>query len=532
MKNYYNFIITILCLSVFTVNSVNGQCTSPPPASTTIAESTEVCLTGSVVLSLGTTYNGSYTYQWQNSPNGGQFFDITGATSATLTTTQFGTRWYRCTVKCNGAGQPSNSSIVMVTSTGLPCSGTACIDAPATATVIADATAVCTGNTVLLSLSTEYTNGELFQWQYAGFNGFFINITGATADEYTATISNNYVYRAVITCSAGNLSTETEAVAVSVANQAPALAATAPQFCSASTVADLDLALNPTAGTTVTWYATATTDIPLAPTAALVSGNTYYASQGVEGCQSTARTAVEVTLEELELSPVMDIMACTSYTLPDIESGSYYSAPGGVGAIAVGTVIEESILIYVYAAAGSCTAEDSFEVTIAAAPDAPQGAEEQTVSVPVGTIATLADLDVTGSGVSWYATAEDAQEGTTPLDETTPLVTGATYYATQTLGFCASNDVLAVLVTVTLGTNDFNAVQFTYYPNPVNDVLNISAQAAITSVKVYNLLGQELLSKQVNATNAVLDMGNLTSGSYIVNVTANNQVKTFRIAKK
>jgi hypothetical protein len=257
MKKHYNFLFLLMCLSLFGVNTAYAQCSSPPPTSTTIAANTAVCLTESVVLSLGTTYNSSYTYQWQNSPNGGQFFDIAGATSATLTTTQASTRYYRATIRCNGAGQPTYTSTIMVTSTGEPCSGTACTEAPETATVLTDATAVCNGNAVELSLSTGYTNGELFQWQYAGPNGFFINITGATSAEYSATITDNFIYRAVITCSAGNLSTETEAVAVSVANQAPALNTTAPVFCSASTVADLQFALNPTAGTTIVWYATA-----------------------------------------------------------------------------------------------------------------------------------------------------------------------------------------------------------------------------------------------------------------------------------
>jgi hypothetical protein len=339
------------------------------------------------------------------------------------------------------------------------------------------------------------------------------------------------VYRAVITCAAGNLSTETEAIAVSVANQAPAPAATTPLFCSASTVASLTAALSPLAGTTITWYATVIGGSPLAPGLTLTNGTTYYAAQGLEACRSTERTAVTVTFTELP--EFMDINACGRYILPELEFGAYYNGPNGTGGvIPAGTVIYISTDIYVHTEVAVCSSNESFTITISPLPSPPTGATDQTMTSPVGVIATVATIHVTGSNVLWYASAEAAQEGTSPLDPSTPLIDGATYYATQTVGNCTSTGIHAVRITVVLGVENVNAIPFTYYPNPVTDVLNIAAPADITSIKVYNLLGQELLSKTVNTANAVLDMGILTSGTYIVNVTANNTVKTFRVTKR
>jgi hypothetical protein len=64
-------------------------------------------------------------------------------------------------------------------------------------------------------------------------------------------------------------------------------------FCGtpAPTVADLTAT-----GTGIQWYAAATGGSALATTTALVNGTTYYASQTVSACESTARLAVTVAL--------------------------------------------------------------------------------------------------------------------------------------------------------------------------------------------------------------------------------------------
>ena len=70
------------------------------------------------------------------------------------------------------------------------------------------------------------------------------------------------------------------------------------------------------------------------------------------------------------------------------------------------------------------------------------------------------------------------------------------------------------------------------YPNPVNDVLNISLDKEITIVSIYNLLGQEVLSKSVNSNETSIDVADLTTGTYLIKVTSNNEVKTLKIVKQ
>ena len=83
-----------------------------------------------------------------------------------------------------------------------------------------------------------------------------------------------------------------------------------------------------------------------------------------------------------------------------------------------------------------------------------------------------------------------------------------------------------------LATDSFDASSFSFYPNPVKDVLNLSYSQNISKVQVINLLGQEVKSVSMNATQAQIDMENLPTGTYLVKVTSDNQVKTIKVVKQ
>ena len=73
-------------------------------------------------------------------------------------------------------------------------------------------------------------------------------------------------------------------------------------------------------------------------------------------------------IPSVEVGTRNDIFECTSYTLPELSVGNYYTQPGGNGTqMAAGTVITSNQTVYVYATTGGtspCTDEDSFEVFI------------------------------------------------------------------------------------------------------------------------------------------------------------------------
>lgn len=83
-----------------------------------------------------------------------------------------------------------------------------------------------------------------------------------------------------------------------------------------------------------------------------------------------------------------------------------------------------------------------------------------------------------------------------------------------------------------LGVNSFDKNLLSIYPNPVKDVLNVSYKSEISEVKIYNLLGQEVLSKTINSGDFNLNVSNLSTGSYVVKLMATEGQHSFKLIKE
>lgn len=89
-----------------------------------------------------------------------------------------------------------------------------------------------------------------------------------------------------------------------------------------------------------------------------------------------------------------------------------------------------------------------------------------------------------------------------------------------------------ISVQTSLGTTEMELKNVILYPNPVKDVLNISFDGTITSVGVYNMLGQQVMAKMFDTNEATIDLSGLSSGSYFVKVQSNDRSKTMKIIKE
>ncbi len=85
----------------------------------------------------------------------------------------------------------------------------------------------------------------------------------------------------------------------------------------------------------------------------------------------------------------------------------------------------------------------------------------------------------------------------------------------------------------TLLSTDENSIQgFSFYPNPTGETLNLSSIESIEDVVIYNLLGQQVIGQDVNATSLQLDTSSLATGAYLMKVTVNGQTGTYKLIKK
>jgi len=78
-------------------------------------------------------------------------------------------------------------------------------------------------------------------------------------------------------------------------------------------------------------------------------------------------------------------------------------------------------------------------------------------------------------------------------------------------------------IILSIGDNALNNVII--YPNPANEVLNIK-NAENSDIEIYDLLGRAIVSKSNISLNEQINVSSLTTGTYIIKITNNNQVKT------
>lgn len=74
--------------------------------------------------------------------------------------------------------------------------------------------------------------------------------------------------------------------------------------------------------------------------------------------------------------------------------------------------------------------------------------------------------------------------------------------------------------------------EISLYPNPTKNKINLFSTEVVSDVAIFNLLGQQVLLQNVNSTENQIDMTALSSGTYLMKVYTDNQVKTLKIIKQ
>ncbi|MGH1385597.1 T9SS type A sorting domain-containing protein [Kordia sp.] len=99
------------------------------------------------------------------------------------------------------------------------------------------------------------------------------------------------------------------------------------------------------------------------------------------------------------------------------------------------------------------------------------------------------------------------------------MSTDGVYTITHTVGDCDLYTASSMMtITNTLSTTDIEEASFAMYPNPTTGKLQIQSTETITQVKVYNVVGQQVKAFTMQADQKSIDISNLQTGSYFVNL--------------
>ncbi|WP_299769483.1 choice-of-anchor J domain-containing protein [uncultured Dokdonia sp.] len=109
------------------------------------------------------------------------------------------------------------------------------------------------------------------------------------------------------------------------------------------------------------------------------------------------------------------------------------------------------------------------------------------------------------------------------------------YWATDAGPVGNNSNIIGIdrlVVDTTLSTDEFSATNFTYLYNVNNSELQLNATAPMQNVKVFNVLGQEIINRNLSNTEETVSLSNISNGIYITQVTIGNTTETFKFVKR
>jgi carboxypeptidase T len=94
------------------------------------------------------------------------------------------------------------------------------------------------------------------------------------------------------------------------------------------------------------------------------------------------------------------------------------------------------------------------------------------------------------------------------------------------------DDLKINILNETLGIQDTETNPFSIYPNPVQNYLNITTALNDYKIEVYSIQGQLISVSFANNGSQTVDYSNYASGMYLMKLTSESAVQTFKIVKE
>ena len=82
-----------------------------------------------------------------------------------------------------------------------------------------------------------------------------------------------------------------------------------------------------------------------------------------------------------------------------------------------------------------------------------------------------------------------------------------------------------------LSVNDVN-VELTMYPNPADQFISVKSNEVLSGIRVIDMTGKEVIRKSIQSNDYTIDLGNLNTGIYFLEASAEGASKTMRFIKK
>lgn len=436
-------------------------------------------------LSATLTATGAVSYAWTNGVTQG----IPFYPSATQTYTVVGTGANGCT---------NNDQVVVNVSTGpvvnLSAPQTVCANAPAT-----------------LSASVQNSLGGY--WTTTNGLGVITpNVTNSTVT-YVPTINDpvvvNLTYVATNACGSASQNTTVTVLPIPVVDAGPDFA-----VCSG-----LPATLTATGNGFLTWTTpNVTNGVAFVP----VTTATYtVVATGFNNCTNSDQVTVTVlALPDVNAGADQTICSGESVTLNGEGAVSYIWTGGVSNNVAFAPA---STATYTVTGTGVNGCENTDQVTVVVN------------ATPVATISVVNDITLAaspaGMNYQWIncASGTDAPNGSTA--NFTAIANGSYAVIVTSAEGCSDQSDCEIIDAV--GLDQLTTIEMSVQPNPTAGELTVNMPSELTAqAQVFDAQGKLVIDNAAVSNGSVLNLSNMTTGVYMVRITAADSVQTFRVVKQ
>ncbi|OYU80885.1 MAG: hypothetical protein CFE23_06525, partial [Flavobacterium sp. BFFFF1] len=249
---------------------------------------------------------------------------------------------------------------------------------------------------------------------------------------------------------------------------------------------------------------------------ALTTSQTVYIYAANDTCTDESDFIVTINASPT-VDDLADVTACDSFTLPVLTAGNYYSESNGAGTMLnAGDVITSSQTVYVYNNNGSCSAEQSFNITI--------NVLDGTVTLDQATITA----NQVGASYQWISCDETPGTLDGETGQTFTATANGSYAVIITLGDCT---VTSTCVTIdSLGIDTQLANTITMYPNPSRGNFTVNTGNIVADqIVVIDSRGRLITETKPSATTTLMDVNRYEDGVYYVKIIYNNTETTKKL---
>lgn len=458
----YTVVVTDYTLNTIVDTVIVGEPTVLGVTSDVITNITCFGLNNGAITILVTGGTAPYTYKWSNGANTAGVSSLLAGTYSVEVTDANG-----CKVSNSfTVTQPSALTVAIGTLQNVSCNGSA----------NGSVTMNVTGGTAPYTYS--WTTGQ---------SGTSLSGLSGGSYTFTATDANN--------CTVTQTVTVTEPAVV----HPPAIFTQ--NLCSGQ---NATLSSIPNTAQNIKWYSAAVGGVLLPGTTPVVSGTTYYASETINGCESTYRTSVLVNITNITPITTTSLTICGNTMIGNVVLDGFsftqlkwYSSATAAITLSNSDVLTNGIY-YVSKYINGCeSTRVAVQVTAQAVVPSPVVPTSQSVCAG-STIADLAVTNIPGATVNWYTTPQS----TMVLAPSTVLLNG-TYYVDQMVGSCKSQRV-AVQV----------QVSNVYAPTISN--LNLCDEATVANLYLPNQNANYVWYANATTTTELASTYKFMTGTYYV----------------